>query len=422
MTKLLLRLNDFIVKNQKTINTAGPIIIAFLLGILLPSPLFHGKGLIASITGNDNKELADTVQMKLDDGSVYDGTVVKGTDTRQGYGTMRTPQGVVYEGNWVDDQLAYGTRTTNLSVYCGEFDKMLRNDGFGIITYNDKYISSKRKSGYNDSQIIVKYIGNWKADRKEGIGRSVKVDDSMEFGTYVNGVLKAVPGSDYRVGGSVYGIDISHFQDNVDWDNLALYCDKDGNVYQGTPKSKTYMQPVLFAYMKATEGATVKDAKFATRMREAEKHEVAKGAYHFLRLGSDVNLQVKNFIETVNWTPGDMPPALDVEALDEIKSYGKEKLCSMMFEWLEQVEKKLHVRPIIYTREEIRDNYFMDDPRFSKYTCWISHYHPNGPSNKEWKIWQLTEKGYVKGINGNVDINLFKDDYKSFLKYLNGFE
>lgn len=406
-------------RRKKQIRKYVPIALAFLIGFILPSPLFHGKSLFDSLSGDGTKELSVVNDLKLNDGSIYKGTVIKGTTTRHGYGTLTMPNGVVYEGNWDNDKLPFGTKTTNISVYYGQFNDTLANDGFGIITYNDKYIKSKKGNGKEDGEIIIKYIGNWKNDKKQGIGRSVKLDDSMEFGMYDDGVYKPAAGADYRVGGSVYGIDISHFQSDVDWDNLALYCDKNGNVYQSTPKEKTFMQPVLFAYMKATEGASVKDPKFTVRMREAEKHEIAKGAYHYFHLGTDVNLQVKNFLETINWTKGDMPPALDVEEIDEIKTYGKKALCDAMFEWLEQVEKELHVRPIIYTREEIRDKYFMNDSRFSKYTCWISHYHPNGPANKEWKIWQLTQKGVVKGIKGSVDIDLFKDDYKSFRKYLN---
>ena len=55
------------------------------------------------------------------------------------------------------------------------------------------------------------------------------------------------------------------------------------------------MQPVFFAYIKDTEGATVKDKTFDIRMIEAERHGIVKGAYHFLRLGSPIEDQIKNF-------------------------------------------------------------------------------------------------------------------------------
>ena len=42
------------------------------------------------------------------------------------------------------------------------------------------------------------------------------------------------------------------------------------------------------------------------------------------------------------------------------------------------------------------------------------------PDNKDWKIWQFTEKGSIRGYAKAIDINIYKDDYTAFQKYLNG--
>lgn len=76
------------------------------------------------------------------------------------------------------------------------------------------------------------------------------------------------------------------------------------------------------------------------------------------------------------------------------------------------------VRPIIYTRESIRDKYLAKDPRFNKYQYWIARYHPDGLGKDKWDLWQMTEKGHVNGYNGPIDIDLYKGDYKSFSQYL----
>lgn len=152
------------------------------------------------------------------------------------------------------------------------------------------------------------------------------MDGSMDFGKNENGIFQAVLDANYRVGGSVYGIDLSHYQSDVNWDNFALYCDKNGNVYNEKNEDKKYMQPVFFVYLKATEGSTIKDDTYSIRTTEAERHDIVKGAYHFLRLGSPIDEQIKNFLETANWAQGDMPPALDIEVVSEIEEYGKEFL------------------------------------------------------------------------------------------------
>lgn len=325
----------------------------------------------------------------------------------------------MYEGDWRNDELPYGQRTTSSSVYRGRFDKELNNEGFGIIEYSEAFIDGKRKQGMAECDIVQTYIGNWHNNNKQGLGRSVKVDGSMDFGRYDNGVFQAIPDVNYRVGGSVYGVDFSHYQKDVDWDNLALFCDKDGNVYSGKPKDRKYMQPVFFVYLKATEGATIKDETYSVRTIEAERHGVLKGAYHFLHLGSPIDEQIRNFVETANWTPGDMPPALDIEVVSEIKEYGKEFLVEKTLQWLRKIESTMHVRPIIYTRENIRNEYLNDD-RLKKYDFWIAKYSEKGPANFDWHLWQKTDKGVLEGYDGGrIDINLFKGDYASFIRFIN---
>ncbi|MCD8291635.1 MAG: hypothetical protein LUC91_09080 [Prevotella sp.] len=391
-------------------------LIAFILGLLIPSPFVkYNKAIIG-----DSRiyTLSDTVNMMFPNGDVYDGSIIASSKKRHGFGRLTRIDSSIYEGNWKEDKLPYGQRTTSSSVYVGRFNSELNNHGFGIVTYSSQFIDGKRKQGVADKDIIAVYIGNWNCNIKQGIGRSVKVDGSMDFGNYSDGVLQEIEGANYRIGGCVYGIDVSHYQPDIDWDNLALYCDKDGRVYSGTPKEKKYMQPVFFAYIKATEGSMVQDNTYSIRNVEAERHGIVKGAYHFFHLTSSVEEQVRNFIETVNWKDGDMPPALDVEIESEIKEYGKEKFVEMTLSWLEKVEENMHVRPIIYTRESIRNNY-LNDERFKKYDFWIASYKETDPDNFDWHFWQLTEKGVMNGYkDGRIDINLFKGDYLAFKKYL----
>ena len=412
--RCLIRTNS----NWKKILMYSIPIVSFIIGLLVPSPLFDR--LSKEAVDEEVQQLVEVAGLVLADGSRYDGSVIKGTKTRQGYGRLTTADSTVYEGNWRNDELPYGQRTTSSSVYRGRFDKKLNNEGFGIIEYSEAFIDGKRKQGMAECDIVQTYIGNWHNNNKQGLGSSVKVDGSMDFGRYDKGVFQAVPDVNYRVGGSVYGVDFSHYQKDVDWDNLALYCDKDGNVYNDKPKDKKYMQPVFFVYLKATEGATIKDETYSVRTIEAERHGVLKGAYHFLHLSADIDAQIKNFLETVTWNEGDLPPALDVEVDAQAEKYGKHQVQDMTFKWLSGVEKRLGVRPIIYTRERFRDKYLREDSRFAKYKCWISRYNDQGPDNKDWKIWQFTEKGSIRGYAKAIDINIYKDDYTAFQKYLNG--
>ena len=396
-------------------------LVAFLVGLALPlifrSDFRSYRSLIVSGTG----EVVDTTDMVID-GGLYSGSIIRNSKVRSGFGSFRTKAGSVYEGKWRDDRLIFGKRITPSSVYTGRFDSDLNNNGFGIIEYTDEFIQGKKRQGLADSEITVKYIGNWRRNTKQGLGRSIMKDGSMVFGNYSDGILQKVSGANYRIGSRVYGIDVSHKQDNIDWNNLALFCDNNGEV---SFKHSRYMQPVFFVYIKATEGATLLDGTFNVRTIEAERHGIVKGAYHFLSFTSSVDAQLSFFMKNAPWHHGDLPPALDVEDDDKhhkldkfVKKHGAKALQSMVLEWLTKAEKKIGVRPVIYTNEAIRKKY-LNDSRFSKYQFWISRYRKKRPDNPDWKIWQKTDVARVNGYKKIIDIDLFNGDYVSFQRYIN---
>lgn len=205
MNRYSIRLNMFC--NWRLVLKRVLPIITFVIGFLIPSPFF--KTNMAIIGDEEHLDLADTVKMVLSDGSTYDGTIIVNNKKRHGFGRMTTKDGSVYEGNWDNDMLPYGQRTTSSSIYKGKFDKNLNNEGFGIVRYTESYIEGKRKQGLADCDIVSVYIGNWHLNNKNGLGRSIKVDGSMDFGNYKQGLLQKVEGVNYRIGGNVYGIDVS---------------------------------------------------------------------------------------------------------------------------------------------------------------------------------------------------------------------
>lgn len=407
---------DFL-RDKNGIIKYGVPILFFLLGLSLPSPFFRRVNIMQKI--DNDAELSDTTNMTIGEG-IYNGTVKRGTSIRHGYGKFEI-KGETYEGEWQEDFLPYGIRTNKSYVYRGRFNNKLENHGSGIAEYTSEYIDNKKKQGHEDSVIFKTYIGNWKNDNKNGLGRSLMNDDKMAFGNYSNGILQKTDGANFRVGGCVYGIDVSSHQEFIDWDNLAIYCNKDGMANEKPSSGINYIQPVFFAYIKATEGATYKYDYYNVRTIEAERHGIVKGAYHFLRLTSTVEEQLKNFLETATWTKGDLPPALDIENEDEIIKYGgnrNEEFYDVVIKWLKGVEKKMGIKPIIYTNEHIRNKYIADE-RLREYEVWIAKYGDE-PSNFDWKIRQVYEHGIIQGNKGEIDINIYKSDYNAFEKYIYG--
>lgn len=95
---------------------------------------------------------------------------------------------------------------------------------------------------------------------------------------------------------SILGIDVSHYQGTIDWQQVAA------------------TGVVKFALIKATEGTGYIDPSFADNVRGARAHGIIPGAYHFLH-GGNVSGQWSFFTRVVG-DPSGMLTVCDEEASD----------------------------------------------------------------------------------------------------------
>ena len=190
-------------------------------------------------------------------------------------------------------------------------------------------------------------------------------------------------------GYKVHGIDISHFQGEVDWKMLK--------------QTRQGQFPVQFIFMKATEGGDLADDKFVANFDSAKAHGFIRGAYHFYNPKTDANKQADFFINSVKLEPGDLPPVLDIEK----KSRDVKKLQDDLKIWLRKVESHYGVKPIIYASYKFKTKY-LNDSVFDSYPYWIAHYYVDSVRYQgEWKFWQHTDVGTLPGIDEKVDLNVF---------------
>lgn len=347
---------------------------------------------------------------KCPNGWTYTGEMKGGK--RHGQGFAVTPKGNVYSGIWQNDKLPYGTMRTlasqNQSVYEGPLNSGFSPHGFGHMRY------TKGK----DAGCV--YIGNYSNGTKEGFGKFIDAKGRISFGIWKNGELQKPQGQKYKHGDRAFGIDLSHHNPNVDWKRLALYADESGEVYKVKPKHKKYLQPVSFAFIRATEGATVVDGKYVEHMRNAKLHHIPRGSYHLMSFTtSTVEDQVANFLRASNYCKGDeLPPVLDLESKQAAKA-GKKKVQQMVEKWLKEVEAKTGRKPIIYTNDRFINNY-LDMSRLKGYVVWKASYGYSNSNQKKkpqgsWHIWQFTEKGHASGISP-VDINEYDGSVAEFEK------
>lgn len=332
-----------------------------------------------------------------------DGTVFSGYwrfGEPYGHGLLATRTGKLYEGDWDEHgNLTQGTLISGEFTYTGGFADYLP-EGFGSCRYMT-----------GDS-----YYGQWAKGYKDGIGKYLTASGEMKFGRWKEGVLQKPEGQNFEPGNHIYGIDVSNHQKLIDWGTLALFANSDG-VVDGTLKSSPYLQPVLFALVKSTEGADLQTESFKRNFEEARRCGIVRGAYHFLRT-SDINQQIKNFIDHTPLEKGDLPPVLDLELSNRTMRREGKKVLEYSHKWLEAMEKHYGVRPILYTYESFYNDYLVGKG-FEKYDFFIARYNPEiQPRVPHLEIWQFSESGKVEGITTNVDLDLFMGDYHDFEDYV----
>ncbi len=205
----------------------------------------------------------------------------------------------------------------------------------------------------------------------------------------------------YPEGYEIHGIDISHHQGDIDWEELR-------------EKGTINKLPIRFIMIKATEGATKVDENFKDNFYQAREYGFTRGAYHFYSVHSPAEAQAAFFIKKVKLENGDLPPVLDVEHKPKKQTDAAFK--ASILQWLDIVERHYGVKPIIYTYYKFKMQY-LSDPVFDQYPYWIAHYYVDEVTYEgEWKFWQHTDVGRLPGIRGNVDFNIYNGSFYELRK------
>jgi len=218
-------------------------------------------------------------------------------------------------------------------------------------------------------------------------------------------VIRAKFGKIIYPDGEVRGIDISHYQDEIDWDRLR-------NAELGGV-------PIRFIFIKATEGVDIIDENFNHNFYHARNNGFMRGAYHFFSTKSDPVRQAKHYCKIVQLDSTDIVPILDVERREGLTPA---KLRTNVIRWMDYVENYYHAIPILYTSYSFRKDY-LNTPEFDRYPFWIAHYYVDHLQYKgKWAFWQHSDRGRVDGIKGDVDVNVFNGNYEQFLQLMVGSE
>lgn len=199
-------------------------------------------------------------------------------------------------------------------------------------------------------------------------------------------------------GDQLPGIDVSHWQEAIDWTQVAASGQR-------------------FAFAKATEGRTYVDPRYAANKAGAATVGIAFGAYHFARPDDSANdaiLEADHFVDVAQLVPGDLLPVLDIERTGGLS---RAEVTTWILTWLGRVTERLGVRPMVYTspngwNQRTGDTTAVADAGYT--VLWVAHWGVDSPTvpaqdwaGNGWTFWQYTDCGTVPGIAGCVDMDVY---------------
>ena len=192
-------------------------------------------------------------------------------------------------------------------------------------------------------------------------------------------------------GPTLYGIDVSRFQGDINWDQV-----------KGSG--------VIYAWIQISRSLTDVDPKFDYNWPEAKRVGILRGAYQRFQPDESVSGQANLFLQKLGTPqPGDMPPMLDVE---DTGGKSAAQIQAAVQEWMDIVEPVVGVKPLIYTGYYFWKDSVASTAAFADHPLWIANYGTDCPlTPNAWSRWtfhQYSSTTNVPGITANtVDKNRF---------------
>lgn len=192
------------------------------------------------------------------------------------------------------------------------------------------------------------------------------------------------------------GIDVSKYQDKIDWEEVAS-------------------DEVEYAFIRLgirgyTEGEIIEDETFEDNIKGALKNDIDVGIYFFTQALSEEEAEEEAayVIESIAPYQVKYPIVLDVEAVTNTEARGNdltsEERTKYCIAFCEKI-KEAGYTPMIYGNLKTF-TLLLNMKELEDYDKWFAYYDESYYFPYDFKIWQYTNKGKVAGIKGDVDLNI----------------
>jgi len=214
-----------------------------------------------------------------------------------------------------------------------------------------------------------------------------------------------------------FGIDISRWQGNINWDAIAIN-----------------KRNVKFVGIRATISWGYVDSWFNRNWVESKRVGLYRAAYHVVYPGVTPSRQIDNFLKVVGDDIGEFPLVLDIEL-----SHNKppSAIADTILQCATIIEAKTGKKPIMYSRASFIDHFVTGTKSpsawLNQYDWWLAHYlrsgdeHPGPPKlpkgviRERCIIHQTTGTGEGFGIESKaLDYNRWQFSQSHLDNYADG--
>ena len=204
----------------------------------------------------------------------------------------------------------------------------------------------------------------------------------------------------------IKGIDVSAWQENINWDTVADY-------------------GMGFAILRITEAGNVTDNYFEKNYAACQKHNIPTGAYKYsyAMTVAEIQSEARKVVEVLNGRKLQYPVWLDLEWNNQ-RSLGAEQIHKLA-EAFEKIITAAGYKFGIYCNVDWYLNVICS--HLKKYDFWIACYPESDNGTLQERLrpdfgvgWQYSSKAKIPGISGTVDRNVFYKDYAESKKQEGG--
>lgn len=190
-------------------------------------------------------------------------------------------------------------------------------------------------------------------------------------------------------GGQQEGIDVSQWQGNINFEQVAA-------------------AGIRVAYIRSSMGSSYVDPYFEQNYQRAKAAGLQVGFYHYVtaRTDSQARYQAQFFVNTIRGKEFECRLAMDFEDLIDLSA---EEANQIGLSFIQAVEQFSGKGAVIYSDTSNAGSVFGGG--LTAYPLWAAEYGVSQPSSSvnwsSWAGWQYSDQGRIPGISGYVDRDIF---------------